>query len=149
MAAKRFFTILILVVLVLAGCENSVFFNPFKNGRSLNTVQVPEYFTWTLATKVDLTIDLQLENDSIESIEGHRIYLLDTSFQVLTRGVIHDDTTHLYYKVPTNAGQMIVYFPTTGNYEYIYSWACWGTLPFPYAWTDPDEESELKYLELP
>lgn len=149
MAAKRFFTILILVVLVLAGCENSVFFNPFKNGRSLNTVQVPDNFTWTLATKVDLTIDLQLENDSIESIEGHRIYLLDTSFQVLTRGVIHDDTTHLYYKVPTNAGQMIVYFPTTGNYEYIYSWACWGTLPFPYAWTDPDEESELKYLELP
>ncbi|MCK5820258.1 MAG: LruC domain-containing protein [Bacteroidales bacterium] len=149
MTIKRILTACIIIILVLSGCENSAFFNPFKNGRSLNTVQVPANFSWTLATKVDLAIDLQLQNDSIESIEGHRIYLLDTNFQVLTRGVIHDDTTHLYYKIPTNTGQMIVYFPTTGNFEYIYSWACWGTLPFPYAWTDPDEETKLKYLELP
>jgi len=150
MAFKRIYILLIPLLLALTACENSILFNPFNGVQNLNTVQIPENFTWTLATRVDLTIDLQLEKERIESIEGHRIYLLDTNLQILTRGVIHDDTTHLYYKVPTNTGQMIVYFPTTGNYEYIYSWACWGTLPFSYAWADPeDEESLLKYLEMP
>lgn len=149
MASKNKLLIFLLFLIGFVSCNDPGIYNPNRSGRTLGSVRVPDNFTWTLATKVDLDVQLNLQGKEMESIEGHRIYLLDTSLQVLTRGVIHNNKTHLYYKVPTNTGQMIVYFPTTGNYEYIYSWASWGTLPFAYAWLNPDDIPRLKYLDFP
>jgi len=147
---KRKSNILILVVLLftLSNCSNSPFFNPFGGGDNLNTVRIPDNFSWNLSSSVDLEVVMELEGQGLESIEGEWIFLLDTAQNILTRAVIHNQQTQLYYKIPANTGAMIVYFPTTGNFETIYSWACLGTLHFNYAWENPDEENDLKYLEL-
>lgn len=148
MRRKSIFLILTVLLLVLSNCSNSPFFNPFGGGDNLNTVRIPENFSWNLSAKVDLEVVMELEGQGLESIEGEWIFLLDTAQNILTRAVIHNQQTRLYYKIPASTGAMIVYFPTTGNYETIYSWACLGTLFFNYAWEDPDEENDLDYLEL-
>ena len=140
--------IVVTISLLLSSCSDSPFFNPFKGNSNLNTVRVPENFTWSLSSKVDLEIIMDLDGEAVENIEGEWVFLLDTLQNILTRGVIHNQETQLYYKIPANLGRMFVYFPTTGNYETIYSWACLGTLQFNYAWENPDVENDLQYLEL-
>ena len=148
MRKKPIILFLAILLLTLSNCSNSPFFNPFSGSDNLNTVSIPESFTWNLSSKVDLKVVMELEGEGLESIEGEWIFLLDTAQNILTRAVIHNQQTQLYYKIPANTGAMIVYFPTTGNYETIYSWACLGTLFFNFAWENPEVENELDYLEL-
>jgi LruC domain-containing protein len=140
--------LLILLVTFIVSCENSPFFNPWEKDRTLTSFSAPNDFDWTLTKNVDLTVDMILQGDDLESIEGQRVLLLDSAQQVLARGVITNNQARLYHGIPAEQSRMIVYFPLTGNYEYIYSWACLGTLPFEYGWDDPEEENGLTYLEL-
>ncbi|MBT3243252.1 MAG: LruC domain-containing protein [Bacteroidetes bacterium] len=149
MQIKKKYLILGLAILTLVGCQNQVFFNPFKLSHNINTLEVPPQFNWSLSITVDLELEMNLIGDSLESLEGEILYLLDTNFRILTRGIIRDNKTHLYYKVPLNLGVMYAYLPATGNFEYIYSTACLGKLSFLYGWDNPDEESFLQYLEFP
>lgn len=137
-----------IIATALVACSDSPFFNPFSSNANLNTVRIPNSFTWSLSAKVDLNIQMELEGEGLESIEGEMIYLLDSLQNVLSRAVIHNQESHLFYKIPANLGRMIVYFPATGNFENIYSWACLGTLQFNYGWEELDEENGLHYLEL-
>ncbi len=141
-------SIFFLIILALNACNDSPFFNPYAGSNSLNTIRIPDNFNWSLSAKVDLTVAMKAQGQVLESIEGEQILLLDTLQNVLTRAIIHDQETRLYCKIPANLGQMIVYFPATGNFEYIYSWACLGTLYFDYAWDNPEVENQLQYLEL-
>ncbi len=142
------YSIFFLIILALNACNDSPFFNPYAGSNSLNTIRIPDNFNWSLSAKVDLTVAMKAQGQVLESIEGEQILLLDTLQNVLTRAIIHDQETRLYCKIPANLGQMIVYFPATGNFEYIYSWACLGTLYFDYAWDNPEVENQLQYLEL-
>lgn len=139
---------LLLAAVLMNSCENSPFFNPFSANSNLNTVIIPDYFEWDLTTTVNLKVVMEPAGTVLEPIEKQRIYLLDSTHQLLARGIIHDGTTQLYHRIPANQGRMIIYFPVTGNYEYIYSWACLGTLTFDYAWDDPNEDNGLNYLEI-
>ena|GEM_PF-3552796 len=138
----------ILLPVLLASCSNDIFFNPFKLPKTLNTAEVPGYFNWTLSNKVDLNVELELTGDTVETLDGHFIYLLDSLHHVLTRGIIQNQQTKLYYKIPVDFGKMIVYLPLTGNYKEIYSWASLGTLHMTVAFDDPDSENDLDYLEI-
>ena len=139
---------LLLLLIAFASCENGPFFNPFENKFTINTVRVPNEFNWSLTNTVDLTVDMINQGENLESIEGARVLLLDTLQNLMARGIVVDGEARLYHRIASSQGKMIVYFPNTGNYEYTYSWACLGTLPFEYAWEDLNATSDLSYLEI-
>lgn len=138
---------LIPFLFLLNGCEDGPFFNPFERNYTIGTLWAPNDFNWSLTNTVDLMVDLQPAGEELEPVDGQLVWLLDTLQQVLTRGVVNQGQARLYQRIPSSIGKMIVWFPLTGNYEYIYPWACLGTLAFEYAWADPDEDHGLQYLE--
>ena len=148
---RRLFTYLSVIVILISwtGCSNDVFFNPFRAAHTLKTIKISNDFTWSLTTHVDLDVVFELVGDSIDLIEGERIYLLDTNYRVLTQGIIENEKSHLDYKVPFNMGVMYAYLPLTQNFEYVYSTACLGTLTLRYGWDEPDEDLGLQVLEFP
>lgn len=133
---------------MFSGCET--LFPDIRNAnRNLETIRVPDDFDWSLNTTVDLTVKLEKVGRSLGTIEYRRLFLLDSSLNILAQAIIENQEAHIYHPIPASQGKMIVYLPETGNYQEIYSWAGWGELTMQYGWQDPDEDLGLQYLAVP
>jgi len=147
LTSRKILILLTGAVLSFTSCRNDIFFNPFKPAANLNTAEIPHYFNWSLTYTMDLNIHLKIIGEALEPTEGHYLLLLDSSHQVMARTLVHDNKARLFHKINRDAGRMILYFPLTGNYEYLYSTATLGDLLFEVGWFDPNEDNELDYLE--
>ncbi len=146
--SKQILFLLTGVVLFFSSCRNDVFFNPFKPAGNLNTAEIPHYFDWSLTYPIDLNIHLEIIGDTLEPLDGKYLLLLDSSHQIMSRTLVHENQARLFHKINRNAGRMILYFPLTGNYEFVYSTATLGELLFEVGWFDPNKDNKLDYLEI-
>lgn len=83
------------------------------NPTSLDELNVPPSFDWS--TSVANTLSITLQHSPDISVEGQVLLLIGNNNIILSKSIIKNDQALFNIKIPTDAGDLYLFYPNTAN----------------------------------